>query len=216
LKFLSHLDLMRTFQRIFRRARIPLAYSRGYNPHPKMAFSPALPVGATSDSEYLDAELSRELPEAEILARLGEQLPEGLEIKALVEVSQPTGSLNAIINRAGYTVHGGTTASVARVNQCLQELLLKDEILIKKQTKKGMKEKDIRPGIFTLKCREDREGPCIIMMLQAGSEGNVRPEFILDVLADECDIIITEPRVRRTGLYVYSQGQYRTPLAVVA
>jgi len=216
LKFLSHLDLMRTFQRIFRRAALPLAYSQGFNPHPKIAFSPALPVGAASQCEYLDVELDAQMSGDEILTRMNRQLPEGLEIKKIKEVSQPADALNAIINRAEYTVYFQTKLSEAEVAQYLEELLKREEIIIEKRSKKGIKKKNIRPGIYKLNCQQETAGMCIDMVVQTGSDGNVRPEQILDFLRNECNLAITEARITRTGLYVYADGHYKTPLEVVA
>lgn len=213
LRFLSHLDLMRTVQRIFRRARLPLAYSQGFNPHPKIAYSPALPVGVTSDTEYLDVELAEKLQLREIKKKLVEQSPPGLEIKELVEIKPEARALNVVINRAEYEVRGDINISRDQCAACLEKLLAKREILVKKTTKKGMKEKNIRPGIFNLECAEDQSGPYLKMLVLAGSLGNVRPEQVLEAIDKECALRVDTPRIKRTGLYIFDGERYLSPLA---
>src|SRR5574339_572466 len=78
LKYIGHLDMARTWQRIARRANLPLAYSEGFNPPPRMSFAAALPVGCTSDHEELDLVLSPPLAIAEVQAQLDRALPLGM------------------------------------------------------------------------------------------------------------------------------------------
>lgn len=79
-KFISHRDLMRAFQRAIRRAEIPIAYSQGFNPHMKISWGKALKVGQTSDSEYAELQLESWIKPNELMQRLNPQLPKGIEI----------------------------------------------------------------------------------------------------------------------------------------
>jgi len=79
-KFISHKDLMRAFQRAIRRAKLPMAYSQGFNPHMKISWGQALKVGATSSEEYAVLDLGQWLKPAEVRQQLNQQLPPGLEI----------------------------------------------------------------------------------------------------------------------------------------
>jgi radical SAM-linked protein len=74
-KYISHLDLMRTFQRALRRAHIPVAYSTGFNPHPRLAFASALAVGVTSSDEYMDTILEEPMVPGEFVARMNSVMP---------------------------------------------------------------------------------------------------------------------------------------------
>jgi len=76
--FLSHLDLMRLMERAFRRANLPLAFSEGFNPHPRVSFASALAVGVTSEGEYLDVQLRENIPIQEVQKRLNMALPSGI------------------------------------------------------------------------------------------------------------------------------------------
>ncbi|NLG85391.1 MAG: DUF2344 domain-containing protein, partial [Firmicutes bacterium] len=103
MRFLSHLDLMRTVARAFRRAGLPLVYSEGFHPHPLFSFGPALAVGIESEAEYFDAVLREDPgPEEEICARLNAVLPQGLVIRAAGRPLLDGRSLAALLDAASY------------------------------------------------------------------------------------------------------------------
>ncbi|MEM5817349.1 MAG: TIGR03936 family radical SAM-associated protein, partial [Desulfitobacterium hafniense] len=79
-KYIAHLDLARVFERALRRASVRLAYSEGFNPHPKIAFGSALAVGVEGEQEYVDIELAQEMDLKELMGRLQEQLPTGIRL----------------------------------------------------------------------------------------------------------------------------------------
>jgi len=103
-RFLGHLDLARTLLRALRRARVPLVYSRGFNPKPKVAFGPALPVGISSEGEYLDLEVSEPLQHGRFLAAVGATLPTGLRLLDLREVERGGPALGEAVKAARYRV----------------------------------------------------------------------------------------------------------------
>ena len=83
-KYISHLDLVRAMQRTMRRGKIPIAFSQGFNPHPKLAFASALPVGVTSSSEFMDIILSQSMEISELIRRFNVALPKGISVKDAV------------------------------------------------------------------------------------------------------------------------------------
>ena len=87
LKYISHLDLARAWERLFRRARLPLVYSQGFSPHPRFALGAALPVGVIGSAEVMDIWLTASLPPEEVAARLTEQSPPSLVINRIWEVA---------------------------------------------------------------------------------------------------------------------------------
>ena len=104
LKYISHLDLARTWERLFRRARLPLVYSQGFSPHPRFALAAALPVGVTGSAEVMDIWLAAPLPPEEVAARLAEQSPPGLTINRVWEAPLNLPSLQAAMRWADYRV----------------------------------------------------------------------------------------------------------------
>lgn len=218
-RFISHLDMIRVFERSVRRAGLPLTYSQGFNPHPKIAFGPALAIGTASDREYVDISFDNQIKVEEAVAGLGNRLPAGFGILRGTEVPQGAESLNALINRARYEIKCPLKREISseELQAICSELLAKEQIIISKRTKKGVRDRDIRRGIFYLECCKENSRAIILCELLLAPEGSVRPEDVVDVLislgmpgGDACQ------EVRRTGLY---QCQGRTcvdPMQVLA
>jgi len=220
-RFLSHLDLLRTMQRIFRRAGLPLAYSEGFNPHPKISYGSALAVGVTSDGEYLDVELRQELPVAEIAARIAAVVPPGLKVLAVQELQGRQESLTAILNMARYQVEARLDRSLSQneAEEMVAELLNQEKILVEREGKKGLRSIDIRAGIYQVSVQAAEQTLHFVLELQTGSAGNVRPEEILswlaaNVLNRKGIKLAGSLRIHRLGLYIKEQDSIRTPLEV--
>jgi radical SAM-linked protein len=104
MRFLGHLDLARALLRAMRRARIPLVYSQGFNPKPRVAFGPALSVGIRSEGEYVDFEVWRRLAADEFLASVNAALPEGLRFEAVREIRRDLPALGEAVRAARYRI----------------------------------------------------------------------------------------------------------------
>lgn len=144
-RFVSHLDIQRLFQRAFRRAQIPLAYSQGFNPHPILAFATALSVGYTSSAEWLDVKLEADMDKEEFARRVNDTLPEGFRILEVCDVDDRFPTLSAIMVAADYTlqIFDPPADLEARI-----EKLLAAPIMVEKKTKGGMRTVDIRPMLY--------------------------------------------------------------------
>lgn len=144
-RFVSHLDIQRLFQRAFRRAQIPLAYSQGFNPHPILSFATALSVGYTSDAEWLDVKLASDMDKDDFARRVNGTLPEGFRIIEVFSVDERFPSLSAIMAAADYTlqVFDPPADLAPRI-----ETLLSAPIMVEKRTKGGMRTVDIRPMLY--------------------------------------------------------------------
>ena len=103
-KYIAHLDLARVYERSLRRAGIRVAYSEGFNPHPKISFGSALAVGVEGEQEYVDIELEEEQDIQEILGRLQEQLPKGIRLIEGQVITQGAKALMAVLNAASYRI----------------------------------------------------------------------------------------------------------------
>lgn len=203
-RYSSHLDMVRFFDRSTRRAELPVAFSEGFNPHPKFSFAAPLPVGIAGLDEYMDMDLKEQLDPAEVGRRLDANLPEGYKILAVKEIPERSPNLMAKLARADYlataTLPEGYTEE--EVQEILTQLLEKEEILLTREVKGKRKEVDIRPGIFRLAGEVKGHILEINMELLIGSTGNVRPEEVLKELAHGGIPIHPEDfRVRRTALY---------------
>ncbi|WP_427338988.1 TIGR03936 family radical SAM-associated protein [Caloranaerobacter sp. DY30410] len=211
MKYISHLDLMRLLQRAFRRADIPVRYSQGFNPHPKFSLATALPIGVTSDGEYMDVELENEIDRDEFISRLNDVLPNGIKILSGKYVK--TGkSLMSLIEWSDYVIEFYVTSNISKedIENCIREILKKDEIYIKKvkikNKKEIIKEVDIRSSIKNLKLLVIEDKRVIIKAtLKSGSKGNLKPKYIIDVIKKIGNIEIVDDSIKIHRLELYSQ-----------
>jgi radical SAM-linked protein len=180
LKYISHLDLVRLWERALRRARIPLAYSRGFNPRPKITFASALPLGFTSRGEVMDLLLERRLSPHHVVQRVKEQLPPGVEIVSVEEVYPALPSLQSQVRFAEYRAVVASDGSRAEMEARL-EWLLKAQRLPRQRRGKAY---DLRPLIDGLWVESEAlGGPVIGLRLRAGEGGTGRPDEVLDELS---------------------------------
>lgn len=214
-RFLAHLDLRQALERALRRARLPLAFSQGFNPHPRLAFGSALALGVTSDGEYFDLELRQDCPPQEIVTRLNAVLPRGLRILAAVPVLKRKKSLMALINLARYQVTISPFAFLAEavLQKKIDEVLACTTFPVIRMGKKGPREKEIRPGVFAVKGWQEEQQLILQMDLQTGSQGHVRPEEVVGLFKEVLAFSGEENwRIHRLGLYIRENGKLFSPL----
>lgn len=220
-KFISHLDLMKVFERAIRRARLPIAYSQGFNPHPGMVFGLPLGVGVTSEAEYGDFEITDdEMSAQEFADRLNLQLPKGMEVLAAKKkVSKQ--NIMATIAASEYIVIVGTPAECNQktLKTAIDKYLSQKEIVVKKRTKNGVKDTDIRDMIFDLNFELQPFGTFNIIrftaLVSAGSKANLKPDLLIESLCGYLGIEYEIDRIHRTKLFVRSQDQLLDPMEEV-
>lgn len=183
LRFLSHLDQQSAFQRAFRRAGIPLAYSRGFHAHPKMAFGQAMPVGMTSDCEYGDVILTQTMEPDIFIQAFNRSMPEGLMIIEAWVMNGKVPSLTAAIKGAEYCITVPGAFSAPAVEEAVETFLKQMQINIQKRNKKGKYiEKNIRP--FIEKLTADIRSDTLIFGLQTKfiDQATVKPVQVIEQL----------------------------------
>ena len=150
ISYTSHLDVQRTLQRAFRRAELPLAYSKGFNPHPKLSFATALATGYTSDGEWFEVELDRPIEPQEFIERVNPALPDGMRIVCAFEADDSIDTLSKLIRAARYelTVHFDAPVPEQDVRNAVQSIMGTDPVIVEKKTKSGIKPANIRPEIL--------------------------------------------------------------------
>jgi len=179
LQYISHLDLQRLFARAAIRAGIPLWYTQGFNPHPKMVFALPLPVGVQSLCEFLDVKVDKVIENSEIKDLLNRVLTDEMEI---LDVYEPTLKFSEI-GSAEYTIKIKTPSACPELADKIAAFLAGGNVMMKKHTKSGEKEIDISKMIFDLSCGFDAESERIIIKARcsAGSE-SLNPEYIMSAL----------------------------------
>ena len=181
--FISHLDLQRLLQRAFRRAKINLSYSEGFNPHPKMSYGNALALGVESQGEYVDIEIEDDIEVDEFLERINNQLPEGIKFIKGQEIDPKTPSLSSVIVYGEYifNIDLDTPLSKEFVKSRVLNFVKSEEIIVTKTNKKGRKvEVDIRPLIknFDLVSLDDKK-VTFESTIATGSKANLNINILI-------------------------------------
>ena len=183
IKYIGHLDLVLAWERALRRAQIPLAYSKGFNPRPKIQVASSLPLGTTGSAEIMDIIVTRPVTPAEALERIRPALPEGIELHAVEEIPLKAPTLQHLLRQAEYRVIVETKLSAEEITYRIETLLATEQVIQTRQRKKQLEEFDLRPWLHELALETLAGGEaCLHMRLTAGQFGNLRPEEVLKAL----------------------------------
>ena len=177
LRFIGHLDVMRFFQKVMRRADIPIAFTGGYSPHMIMSFASPLGIGLTSDGEYLDIELTAPVDSLEAVKRMNKECAEGIEVISIRQIpdeKKMTGM--TILAAADYLVSVKEGTLPENWKEGFSDFMVQKEIRVIKQTKRSEREVDIRPLIYRWEIR----GENIFLQLAAGSAENLKPDLVME------------------------------------
>ena len=200
-RFVSHLDMQRLFQRAFRRAGLPLSYSKGFNPHPLLSFATALSVGYTSECEYFDVTLDESISIGEFCAKVNAVLPAGVRITAATDAGESKASLTTLMRRAEYDVklHLDACVKPATIDEAIG-FLLNDEIIVQKKTKGGIKPTDIRPQLISIELLGvDGNEAELHICGKLTAEGGLPLELLIGALYERLGVGGTAS-VNRTGI----------------
>lgn len=198
LKYISHLDLTRTWERAFRRAELPLAYSQGFNPRPRFQIAAALPVGVSGQAEVLDVWLDEALAPADVCQRLTPCLPDGLRVLAVgaVDLRQP--SLQSQMRVAEYRATVASQEPAEAIEARIDALLAAPALLRQRHHKGRLQTYDLRPLVHSIEVEDSLEGKHVLeMCLQASPQGAGRPDEVLDALG----LSMMPHRIERTKLH---------------
>ena len=204
MKFIGHLDVMRFFQKVMRRADIPIAFTGGFSPHMIMSFANPLGVGVTSDGEYFDIELTEEIDMDAAVTRMNQVMVEGIEIVNMVPISDDkkrTGM--SIVAAADYLSNVKNDAFPENWKEKAAGFMNQEQILIVKKTKKSEKEVDIKPMIYKFEIRE--EG--VYMQVATGSVENLKPEVVMQALGQYLGVDLGEASFVHHRLEVYALAE---------
>ncbi len=211
IKFIAHLDLMRTIQKIIRRAELPVKYSNGFNPHMSLSIAQPLSVGVYSNGEYLDLILVEEVNEEEIINRLNEKTASGirfLEAKKIVEKEnvKKLPQAMALIDACRYTVK----IAYKNIDNVLKEMddltTNQKEWKIIKETKTSTKEVDIKPMIFEIKYWIKDNSLVLNLLLRSGSREHLSADLVVKYIKmHTTNVKDAFVDIRREEMYFYKQ-----------
>ncbi len=193
LRYIGHLDLHRLWERAMRRAELPLTYSQGFHPQPKINLAAALPLGFSSRGEVLDVRLNEEIPTEEIATRLKVNLPADIRVTKVESVDERAPALQTQVLSATYEVHLTEPVDGPDLTRKVEELMLSESL---PRERRG-KSYDLRPLIEMLSVVTEANGELWLRMTLSARDGATgRPEEVLNVLGIEPEYT----RVERTRL----------------
>ena len=202
--YISHLDLMRTMQRAFKRAGVPIWYTQGFNPHAKVTFALPLSVGAQSECEFLDLRLARQMDCEEIRDRLNEQLTDEMAVLEVYEPELPFQQIAWATYRIDITCAGITPDLAEEVRRYLTT----SPLMWEKKSKSGVKEVDITTMIRSLTASVSVDGSLRLdaLLSVAGAE-YLNPEYLVQALKVRFGLLGGDPMeeeysILRTGVYL--------------
>ena len=215
IKFIAHLDLMRTIQKVIKRSELPIEYSKGFNPHMAVSIAQPLSVGVYSMGEYMDVVFNKELEEKFIMDKMNANTPRGIKILDVVKVIPTEGKKQsqamAIIDAAKYTIKLKCTDEEA-VKKILQSLSENEEWNIIKKSKSGEKMVNIKPLVHKFEYEVGNSVLCISAFIACGSRQNLSAQLVADYMKENIESINKETFVDivREEMYAYKDEKLVT------
>lgn len=179
-RFVSHLDMVRIYSRAARRAKIPVFYSMGFNPHPSFVFGQPLSVGVTSECEYVDIELERLIPADFLLEEMNKVLPNGIRINECTKLEPGTPNIMKAVNGGVYEL---TVAGELNYSALKDTYDSGRPLVVMKKSKSGITQMDVRPLIYAFDiCEKEDNIFTVYLETQAGNVLNLKPEAAFEAI----------------------------------
>ncbi|MCK4856559.1 MAG: TIGR03960 family B12-binding radical SAM protein [candidate division Zixibacteria bacterium] len=210
-RFLAHLATARMFERALRRAEIPVAYSQGYHPRPRISLGPPLSLGYTSKAEYLDIQLQKPFYD-NMIERLNRKLPSGFRVTNAMPIMGKATSLSGLINLACYEVQLPERKRITPA--IIEDTLARAEILITRRRGEKVKQVEVRKAILNIELREGEPDDILYLELGLGNLGFVRPDDLMINCFGYRQEEILPLNICRTDLLVWESGKRMTPFEV--
>ncbi|HZU77504.1 MAG TPA: TIGR03936 family radical SAM-associated protein [Dehalococcoidia bacterium] len=181
-RFISHLDIMRFWERALRRAHVPVSYSEGFTPHAQIALAAPLSIGQTSDCELLDLFLAERWEPEQLRQRLQMQLPPSMDITHIEEVEVGAPSLQSTVRAAEYALRLAPDTDVTALQQRIDAFLTAASVPWEHRRDKDVKRYDLRPLVESLELRQGGAGAELVALLRAEEGGTARPDQVAAAL----------------------------------
>lgn len=201
MKFIGHLDVMRYFQKAMRRADIDIAYSTGFSPHQIMSFAAPLGVGLESHGEYFDIEANSVTSSADMVQKLNAVMVDGMQIESVRMLPEEAGNAMASVAAARYSIRFAPGKEPAfALAPAVERFMQKETLLVTKQTKKSVKELDLKPFIYEMTVNGDQ----INLFVDASSSGNIKPSLVIEAIYMDNDSQLSEFALQVTREETYT------------
>ena len=220
LQYIAHLDMLRLFERALRRSALPVAHTQGFNPRMKLVFGLPMSIGLSSEAEYADIETDRPVPPDTFIRTLNAHLPPGMRVLEAVTLA---GSDNVMgrVAAARYrmsvqTVPSGTESEMAALFSRLMEA---ERLPVMKKGKKGLREIDIRPLIFSATLHKgpmpNRDATAVPgqefvleIFISAGADDNLRPDLLVEAWSRLVSVRFAILSLHRQALYASVENEW--------
>ena len=218
LRFLGHLDMLRTMERAVIRSGIPIAFSEGFNPHMKIAFDAALGVGVTADPLYLEMKLEKDFLPEKVSALLTPQLPKGVMLHEIKEVGLDRGKLVTFLNEDVYEMEGPVDGGkdILQTEKNIAEFNALDSFIYERVTPKRVRQMNVKPMIIQpMRVKIQGNRAYLKFSLARSQSGSVQPKDIWKILAEFFNMpwIPDAFICSRTGTYYYNGIRRITPFS---
>lgn len=201
MRFIGHLDLLKLFQRTIKRTNLPIAYSKGFNPHQQMSFAVPLPLGMSSICEIVDIELEKYIDENLIVKSINQFSPEGFKILEVRLLDENTKNCASIIEAALYEIN--LIPMISNLDEVINQIMSQDILSIERTSKKITKTVDIKPDIYTIENISDGDNCKIKILISTGSRNNLKPDLFIKYLYDYMKISYSQYEIKYTRLNLF-------------
>ena len=194
-KYISHLDFLRTINRVFARADLPIKFSNGFNPHPVMTIGLPLSVGTTSVCDVLDVDLTQDMDIAELTERINKNCPLGIRVTAAkrAENLKPLFNIDSAMYTARFDADGDPR---------IADFAAAESVMIEKKSKRGMKEVNIKDFIRSLGATDGGDMEYgVIMHINAGNFSNLKPELVLSAMSGFSGVNLSNIAINREKIF---------------
>jgi len=213
IRFLSHLELQSAMTRAFRRAEIPVARSQGFNPHVKLSFATALPVGLISHGEYAEIDLINPMTADEFLARMERVLPTGLEFLWASEIRIGSPSMGKLIVASGYEAdleRARIENGSGPIESMVTAFLASESVKVERRMKDGMRIHDVRPAVLSLHFYPEGPGEGLLrFVLREGNE-SARAKDVVRGLLHLDETAANRLQVRKLDSFILVDEEFRS------
>jgi radical SAM-linked protein len=210
MKFISHLDLMRLFERALRRAHIPISYTQGFNPHPRLSFAAPLALGAESFGDYLEMEVDERINAKNFVDDLNSVLPRGIQILDAKYINPQSKALMALVDWSQYEVMVKNLQPITQqqLKAAVEDILTSRSVEVIKESKDKLDKKvDIRPGIDFIKPAVQDNNIILDMVIASGSRLNIRPELVVNAILSRLGIKTDNAIIRVKRIEIFLQDK---------
>ena len=208
LRHIGHLDIQRAVQRALRRSGLPIAYSKGFNPHVLVTFASALSTGSAGLNEIMDVTMEEEITADLFLEKMNRAMPRDMQLKSAVCIDQKHPALMAMLNAAEYDIEILDGDKAEQMNAALPGYLAQEEIITPRKTKSGVKDVDAKPLMYGVK----GDNSHLYATLALTERESCKPDMLINSLCAYAGCELPRVMITRTRLLALNENGERVPL----